>query len=771
MTLRELRLDVLLRSILRQVRYNWVSFACWGVDLSEEPSEPNRHKNDRLRLTGDRPKEHLADDRLGFAKFAQSLAQSIADLAPAEGIVLAVNGPWGSGKTTAVNMIVEALGELQRDGPRRDEILPIRFNPWWFSEQEDLVKAFFAELSASLDKKVSEKVGEGFRKVARRIAASRDLVVAGVGLVPGGAIVKEVAGAVLGAVGGLAGSDNSLSQLRDELAVDLKAQQKRLLVIIDDVDRLPMNEVRQIFRLVKSVADLPNVIYLLIFDREVAERAFEGPGNDLGPKWYEKIVQAAFDLPPVQRFDIQQLFLEGLNKLVGSMELPNPTRWGNVFHDSIAPWLRTPRDAGRLLNALVVTWPPVARDVDFADFVALETLRLYEPSLHAFIRHNPNRLTGVAHNMGYDESAKESLGREILETVEPLGHERAKAALERLFPKLERVWGNRGYEGSILARWDRERRVCVDRRFPSYFGFGIGSDALARDELEEFAGNIADGKFVRARVAEYVGVFRRTGGTKAAVLLEELAANIDLIAADAVGQAIVNLLDTADLFTNAQDARRTGFLSIPATWRLWFTLKSLLERLELPERAAALRSAFASAASFHGLGFALTVFRASLGRDPDTRPDAAGVPLVDDATCDELEEVLRGRLQKAAADGTLLVGNGLIENLLQWMKLGEEAAVRAWTDRVLEDDEATIHFAKAATQTRQSHTAGDRVMRERSSVDRPALESVVNVDRMITRLEAIAEAGPQHQTLAIIRDFKIGLKPVSPFASEEDAEV
>ena len=231
--------------------------------------------------------------------------------------------------------------------------------------------------------------------------------------------------------------------MRDELAADLQGQDKRLLVIIDDVDRLPTNEVRQIFRLVKSVADLPNVIYLLIFDREVAERAFEDPGNDLGPKWYEKIVQAAFDLPPVQRMDIQQLFVEGLNKLAGSMEEPNLTRWGNVYHDCVAPWLRTPRDAGRLLNALVVSWPAVARDVDFADFIALETLRLFEPALHAFIRHNPHRLTGLANGMAYDESAKGSSAG-ISETVKPVGHERAKAALERLFPKLESVWGNRG---------------------------------------------------------------------------------------------------------------------------------------------------------------------------------------------------------------------------------------------------------------------------------------------------------------------------------------
>jgi hypothetical protein len=161
-----------------------------------------------------------------------------------------------------------------------------------------------------------------------------------------------------------------------------------------------------------------------------------------------------------------------------------------------------------------VTWPAVSRDVDFADFVALETLRLFEPSLHAFIRHSPHRLTGLASDLVHDEDSKTTLGKEILDTVEPAGHERAKAALQRLFPKLESVWGNHGYASGFTASWDRERRVCIARRFPAYFGFGIGDDVLSRDELESFAANIADSDYVRTKLAEYASAVRRTGGTK-----------------------------------------------------------------------------------------------------------------------------------------------------------------------------------------------------------------------------------------------------------------
>jgi predicted KAP-like P-loop ATPase len=709
--------------------------------MAKPSNDPVNQTDERLQLSGDRPKEHLAEDRLGYANFARSLARSIAGLASTEGVVLAVNGVWGSGKTTAVNMIVEALGDLRKANPAAREMIPVSFNPWWFSEQEDLVKAFFAEVSGSLDKKVSVKVDEGFRKLARHVGASKDLILAGLEFLPGGTVVKGAAGAAFGAADKWGRHEHSLSQLRSELSEALREQDKRILVIIDDVDRLPANEVRQIFRLVKSVADLPNVIHLLIFDREIAERAFDDPGNDLGPKWHEKIVQAAFDLPPVQRIDIQQLFLEGLNRLVGDMALADPTRWGNVFHDCIQPWLRTPRDAGRLFNALVVSWPAVAREVDFADFVALETLRLFEPRLHAFVRHNPDRLTGPSGDFGGDRNAKATSSKDILEPVEAAGRERAKASLQRIFPKLEQVWGNHSYGGEFVSRWDRELRVCVARRFPAYFGFGIGDDVLSRDELETFISKIADDGFVRTKVTEYAGTVRRTGGTKAAILLQELSSNINLVAAGDLPNAILSLLNVADLFMNPRDELGSGFLGMPAIWRFWWVLKPLLERLDQTARVDAFKSAFADSEKLQGLRFALMTFRVSLGRDPEAKPSDAGPPLVDSAVCDELEEALRIRFRDAAADRKLIADSGLIENLLLWVDLGEETAVRAWTDGVLDDDTGIVRLAKAAIQIMQSHADGDRVTRNRPTVHRAGLEKVVDVDQMIARLDAIAAGG------------------------------
>jgi hypothetical protein len=56
----------------------------------------------------------------------------------------------------------------------------------------------------------------------------------------------------------------------------LQEEDRRFLIIIDDIDRLNPDEALAIFRLVKSVGRLPNVMYLLVFGPALADQADGG---------------------------------------------------------------------------------------------------------------------------------------------------------------------------------------------------------------------------------------------------------------------------------------------------------------------------------------------------------------------------------------------------------------------------------------------------------------------------------------------------------------
>jgi predicted KAP-like P-loop ATPase len=100
----------------------------------------------------DKPITAPSEDRYGIDPFAKALASSIRKLAGPEGTVIGLNGPWGSGKSSAVNLVLHHLSEALA----ADEIAVINFACWWFRGEEELALAFFRELYAGLGVSLGE---------------------------------------------------------------------------------------------------------------------------------------------------------------------------------------------------------------------------------------------------------------------------------------------------------------------------------------------------------------------------------------------------------------------------------------------------------------------------------------------------------------------------------------------------------------------------------------------------------------------------------------
>src|SRR3954468_20917674 len=83
----------------------------------------------------DRPITEPAEDRFGIDPFALALAKSIRRMKAPEGTVIALNGPWGSEKSRAVNLVLHHL----KDALDKDELAIVNFACWWFRGEEALV--------------------------------------------------------------------------------------------------------------------------------------------------------------------------------------------------------------------------------------------------------------------------------------------------------------------------------------------------------------------------------------------------------------------------------------------------------------------------------------------------------------------------------------------------------------------------------------------------------------------------------------------------------
>ena len=692
----------------------------------------------------DQPISTPGEDRFGIDPFARALAASIRRLESPLGPVLALNGPWGSGKSSAVNLVRHHLSEAVKV----DELAIIDFTCWWFRGEEALALAFFRELYAGLKPKLGDKIKKVLPKLgARLLRAGATLGGAADAAGAGGA--GAAAGGVMEWLGGLIEQDESVEALHLELSAALAGQKKRYLVVIDDIDRLAPDEALLIFRLVKSVGRLPNVLYMLVYDRALAERIVgERYPSEGGPHYLEKIVQAAFELPEPAATDVRQHLSALIEAICGAPKEADMVRFMNVFHEGIAPAMRTPRDVMRLANSLAVTWPVVGSEVNTADFLALEVLRLLHPDIYRAIRQNKELMCQGARGDGRNRDAVSRRYDELLFGGEPRpANDRLRRVLMRLFPSLESAWANMSYGEGFARQWAMERRVCSATHFDSYFRFSVGDDVLTRAEIDEFVRRAADQDYVVRTMRHAVTVERKTGGTKAAVLLDELNTHAEQIAKDHVLPLLTTLFAIADEIDVEADAAK-GFSFGNNELRLhWFMRNLTLERMTLEERSELLMKACATAS----LGWLADLTRSAWndyhpgegkGREPTERC------LTTEADAARLRTVLQQRIEAAAKDGSLVRQRSLTFLLFLWSDLAGDdgAAARTWTAALYGTDDGVRMLAKACTsygwtQGMGFAGLGDLVAKRVMHVQMKERTKIIDIEAFRKRAEDVHAAG------------------------------
>ena len=383
-------------------------------------------------LSSDKPLAKPKDDRLAYSPFAERLAESLLAMAPADGFVVALYGAWGSGKTTIVNFIVHYL----ENGPEGDQPIIVHFNPWWFSGRENLIRAFFDQLQAAL----TGRLKSGWDQTRENLAQFAGLVSeAPIPYASTGKIFKRF----------IAPKQPDTNALKQSIAEKLQKQGKHIVIVIDEIDRLTPEEIRQLFRVIKAVADFPNVLYLLAFDREMVVKALTEKQDLPGDQYLEKIVQVPIDLPLPDRTALQAMLFERLDTIFRDTpeELLVQNYWREVYLGGIDPFITTPRDVVRLVNAFRITYshPDVSGEVNAVDFIGLETLRVFHPAVYDRVRRNREQFEGSDESLGETDIANLQRFHEgWLGELKLTGatSEQIKRLLALLYPKLQTIWRN-----------------------------------------------------------------------------------------------------------------------------------------------------------------------------------------------------------------------------------------------------------------------------------------------------------------------------------------
>ena len=419
------------------------------------------------------------EDLLGREKVANNLASEIKYYKNKDSLTIGIVGKWGSGKTSFINMVLENF-------KGNDNYIVIKFNPWNISSRKQLISDFFLQLSNNLKK---ENVSGEIISTIGKSLGTLSKFFKPLGFIPPLSVLSTIGDITEKAsefINEYVESEKEdLETIKRKIDTELEELGKKLLIVIDDIDRLCDDEIREIFQLVKSIADFKNTIYILSYDREIVTKALDKTQQDKGEEYLEKIVQVPLVLPYISKSDLDKIFINRLNI---SINIPDEeydnSYFSEIYYNGLAENFESLRDIERYMNVFSLGINLAREELNINDYIAITLIKVFEPDLYEYIKNNKEYFSGTKFDEFLNKDKKEILTEleGIYEKLKKLGKRKVKRLIEVIFPKL----GEMNYAEGFIDIWGKARRIATPVYFESYFRLDFPEDEIKKSEIKKF---------------------------------------------------------------------------------------------------------------------------------------------------------------------------------------------------------------------------------------------------------------------------------------------
>lgn len=390
-------------------------------------------------LIGDSPIRNAEEDQLGYSDYALAVAQYVNDTdCSKSSFSIGIEGAWGQGKTSFVNLLKQ---ELEKHG-----YIIVDFNARASASCNEIQEDFLVSLRNSLRSYyvgisgIIKKYGKALQVTEEYNPALKFFQI---------------------------GSWPNLTSSWETLDKAIKNTGRRIVVCIDDLDRLTGEEIMEVCKVIDKNGSFPNVFYIVSYDKEYVQSIlssyleFEKSGDFL-----DKYINIEFSLP-------KKVYLALLEELLKYFEYSvSKNEFVNVNIDQIKQFfsrnakvielrLSTIRDIKRFYNQFRFDYQPVQNDVRFEDYFLLEIIKYKYKGEYEKLR------SGEYTSEGADISNKEINHNKELVYLNCIDDKEKEPQcwdiLLRLFPLANKM---QFYNGWYQSRWNR---ICSVLSYERYF--------------------------------------------------------------------------------------------------------------------------------------------------------------------------------------------------------------------------------------------------------------------------------------------------------------
>jgi hypothetical protein len=429
-------------------------------------------------LESDLPVPEDGEDLLGRGDRIKALVSTIVLEQPA---IIAVTGAYGKGKTSFLNL---TMGELRKlEGT--DLPVIVRFNPWLAADSNALVLSLLNSVVAEIKHSfVVPGLGRDAARFARMLLSA----------IPRTEKLKEFV------------AEPSQEDRIDGLADQIAKIPRRVLVVLDDIDRMEAKEVETVFKILRGSVRLSNITFLCSFDRAEVALILKAtrPQQDTD-RFIEKFFPIQFPLPEVDPSEFRDLLSQKISAVAERYGAPSGAELSkpldNIWEGGADLYFDSLRRIKLFLNRINHSLERVASEVNIEDFIRLELIRDIQPSLYEQIYRNPEffyngdfafetrfrRLGSLDEKEREEERAKFYEG---LKATVPEDRQYVFRLLDGLFPRFGSYRKVFGADAVGVVEAERAKRIYHPRCFRQYFLLRVPSELFGRKEFTAFADSL-----------------------------------------------------------------------------------------------------------------------------------------------------------------------------------------------------------------------------------------------------------------------------------------
>jgi hypothetical protein len=239
---------------------------------------------------------------------------------------------------------------------------------------------------------------------------------------------------------------------------------RKLLIIIDNIDRLYPLQIKRIFDIVKGIGDLPNIIYILAFDKQIVSKA-------LNEKYLDKFIQHSVFL----HTNYEELFIRAIAEAFPHQKDPHQTRLLSRYITNI-------RELKILINTLEQSYESLKDDVIFSQLLFITAIGIQNHAVYYLIFKSKEILCSQ-NEKSLDEFKKL---REEIHLLKP--SQVLQDIIKSLFPSI----GVESKEGLWLLNQKKNKYIDNYDYFDIYFKISFPDDLVSDSDFKSLVAVASD---------------------------------------------------------------------------------------------------------------------------------------------------------------------------------------------------------------------------------------------------------------------------------------